>query len=98
VAHALDFDIVAVGESPEAALEKLRLSVKVYIEYGLANNLAECIHFRAPDKYWNAMDDKPEIGLLDPIQIEDNRMFVLRATATAPLNDAPGRLNHLAYQ
>lgn len=89
VAHALDFDLVAVADTYELALEKLRLTAKMYIEYGLVNNLSECIPSRAPDEYWNALTGS-QCAMLPPLEIEDNRVFVFSATSGPRVNE-PGR-------
>jgi len=80
VAHSLDFDLVAVADDENKALDKLRLSVKTYIEYGLSNNWLEDILCPAPQKYWECFDKATEIKQLDPIGIMDDRMRVIRAT------------------
>jgi hypothetical protein len=79
VAHALDFDLVAVGDTTEHAIEKLRTSVKIYIEYGLNNNWAEDIIFPAPDEFWERLSTESPVSIMPPIMIEDNRLFVFQA-------------------
>lgn len=78
IAHALDFDLVCVAETEDAAIEKLRLAVKTYIEYGLSNNWAEDIPFPAPPQFWELPPDTPT-KLLPPIHIEDNRLIIFGA-------------------
>jgi hypothetical protein len=54
VAHALDFDLVAVAPSAEQALQKLRSAVKYHIEFGFKNGLAaEYIEQKAPQDCWD---------------------------------------------
>lgn len=79
VVHSLDFDIVAVSDNEEAAFKKIRLAVKTHIEYGLSNNWTEDILFPAPDEYWQYFQESPKASL-PPIEIEDDRMIVVRAT------------------
>lgn len=79
VAHALDFDLVSVAGSEEGALKKIRLAVKVYVEYGLNNNWAEDIEFPAPSHFWLGVEKSESIQSLPPIEIEDKQLFVFRA-------------------
>lgn len=79
VAHALDFDLVTSGDTLESAMEKLEVSVKVYIEHGIMNNLTALIPCPAPDEYWPSSVDQLELRFLAPIEIDDTRMFVLNA-------------------
>lgn len=52
VAHALDFDLVAVGDTVEGAIDKLLTSVRVYLEYGVKHGYVDQIQFPAPDEFW----------------------------------------------
>jgi hypothetical protein len=80
VAHSLDFDLVTVADDEARAFQKLRLAVKTYIEYGLSNNWVEDIVFPAPRDYWEYFSAAKSIQSMEPIQIEDDRMIVVRAT------------------
>jgi hypothetical protein len=54
VAHALDFDLVAVAATPELALQKLRSAVKHHIEFGFEHALSsDTIEKKAPQVYWD---------------------------------------------
>jgi len=79
VAHALDFDLVCAADTKPKAVEKLRLAVKVYVEYGLVNNFTEDIIFPAPEEYWLRLQGKMA-EIMPPIEIEDTRMSVHEAT------------------
>lgn len=87
IAHALDFDLVSAGSTKGKALEKLRLSVRVYIEYGLANNWVQDIVYPAPDTCWERIPVGHVIETMAPIEIEDKRMIVYGA----PLTHEPRR-------
>jgi hypothetical protein len=89
VAHSLDFDIVCVDDSEAGALDDLRLAVKTYVEFGLANGWAEDVIFPAPDEYWERLDDKVGAKLMSPIVVDDNRLLVL-ATMAHELQHATG--------
>jgi len=78
VAHALDFDLLAVSGTKEKAVDKVRLATKMYIEFGLMNNWADDIIFPAPNEYWERLTGKC-ITLLPPIEIEDKRLLVYEA-------------------
>lgn len=73
VAHALDFDLVSVGETPNKAVNRLRAAVKLYIEFGLTKGWEEDIRFPAPPEYWARLTADTPVSLMEPIQIEDNR-------------------------
>jgi hypothetical protein len=77
VAHALDFDIVAVAPSPEEAMEKVRFAVKSYIEYGLNNNLEADILYRAPQHFWDRISPDTPIKMMEPITVNDRRLLVV---------------------
>ncbi len=87
IAHALDFDLVSSGMSKAKALDKLRISVKTYIEYGLTNNWVEDIIFPAPDRYWERIPIGHAAETMAPIEIEDRRMLVY----DVPLTNEPRR-------
>ena len=88
VAHALEFDVVAVQSTLKKAVEKLRTSLKLHIEYGLNKGWESEIVKPAPSEYWDLMtdacdDDHPPVNL-EPIVVEvptqeadqsDTRMF-----------------------
>jgi hypothetical protein len=54
VAHALDFDLVAVGATPEQAIQKLRSAVKYHIEFGFKNDIdpGDIVN-KAPSECWD---------------------------------------------
>jgi hypothetical protein len=82
VAHSLDFDLVSVADNEEEAFRKLRLAVKTYVEYGLSNNWADDIHFPAPSLFWDKFQRSKSVKTMDPIEVEDDRMLVVRAIMT----------------
>lgn len=91
VSHALDVDLVSVGDTKDAALDKVRFSVKTYIEYGIMNNWGRDIIFPAPDEYWQYLGSKV-VEMLPPIEIEDRRVLVYGAM----LEHAPRRIARTA--
>ena len=80
VAHSLDFDLVAVADDEDLALDKLRLAVKTYIEYGISNCWTDDIMFPAPTEYWERFQAAKTFRTMEPIGIDDDRMIVVRAT------------------
>lgn len=73
-AHAIDFDLAATGKDRVAALRKVRLAVKTYIEFGFLNGWVEDIRYPAPEKFW-----PPEgtmLETLEPIVIMDRSLLV----------------------
>ncbi len=52
-AHALDFDLLCEAPSREKVIEKLELSVKAYIDFGLSKGWSEDIIYPAPQEYWD---------------------------------------------
>jgi hypothetical protein len=81
VAHALDVDLVSVADSRLKAVEKLRLAVKTYVEYGLVNNWTDDIIFPAPEECWQRLQGKMA-EIMPPIEIEGARMSVHEALLT----------------
>ena len=77
VAHALDFDLVAVSDTMDKAVEKLCLAVKIYIEYGLSNGWTDDIIFKAPPRFWEGISQETKTEFLPPIMIDGNPLFVL---------------------
>ena len=83
VAHALDFDLVAVGQSEEEATEKIRWAIKAYIEYGLKNYWEDHIIFRAPEKLLDEMSPgKTALKIMEPIIVQNRKMGLARAIQT----------------
>jgi predicted RNase H-like HicB family nuclease len=81
VAHALDFDLVAVGETEDEATEKIRWAIKAYIEFGLKNYWEDHVIFRAPAEFANELS--PENGtlkIMEPIVVQDRTINLARAT------------------
>jgi len=80
VAHALDFDLVAVGVSPEQALQKLRAAVKHHIEFGLKNGLlAQDIRIAAPMECWDKMVNA-NVTLGEDIEVDHQRIRTITKT------------------
>ena len=79
VAHSLDFDLVCVADNEAEAFRKLRMAVKTYVEYGLSNNWADDIHFPAPTEFWDKFQASKSVKTMEPIEVEDDRMIVVRA-------------------
>jgi predicted RNase H-like HicB family nuclease len=83
VAHALDFDLVAVGNTEEEATEKIRWAIKAYIEYGLKNYWQDHIIFRAPEETANELSPgSTTLKIMEPLMILDRKMGLARATPT----------------
>jgi len=83
VAHALDFDLVAVGESEEEATEKIRWAIKAYIEYGLKNYWEEHIIFRAPEEFADELSpENMTLKIMEPIVVQDRTIGLAKATPT----------------
>jgi hypothetical protein len=87
VSHSLDFDLVSVADTKAKALEKVRLSVTAYVEFGLMNNFADDIIFPAPDEYWQRLDTKV-VEMLPPIKVEDKSILVYGTTLAHELRHA----------
>jgi hypothetical protein len=82
VAHALDFDLVAVADTEDAATEKIRWAIKAYIEFGLKNYWEDHIIFRAPAEYANELSpENVTLKIMEPIVVQDRTMNLARATS-----------------
>jgi hypothetical protein len=82
VAHALNFDIVSVAATEDEAMEKVRLAVKTYIEYGLNNHLEADILYPAPEEFWNKISQDAPIKMMEPITVKDKRLLVVSTVPT----------------
>lgn len=67
--HSLDFDIVAVEDSEEAAWSKLRLAVKTYVEFGLSQGWNNHIVFNAPQECWDKITPELTSRILESITL-----------------------------
>jgi hypothetical protein len=94
VSHALDFDIVAVADSEKDSEEKLRLAVKIYIEYGLFKGWEKDIRFSAPMEFWDRLTPDSHVSIGPPIEITDarpqRRVIVYRAQSRVSHAASPG--------
>lgn len=84
VAHALDFDLVSVAPTAKSAMEKVRLAVKTYIEYGLTNEFDQHIKFAAPKECWEKISTDTPVQLMEPIHVMDRRMLVVAVASNEP--------------
>ena len=80
-AHALDFDLAATGVDRSEALEKIRLSIRSYIEFGFSSGWAEDIRYPAPDRFWPPEGTKFET--LAPIEIMHQSLLVYSESSFA---------------
>jgi len=77
VAHALDFDLICTGATPEESLEKLRQCTKAYIEFGYSQGWKKYIDFPAPEECWErALTDEKPMTPLPPIIIDKTKFLV----------------------
>ena len=82
VAHALDFDLVAVAPTSEEAVRKIRLAVKHHVEFGLKNGFEYDILFKAPQSAWDALTPDAKLSIGEPILIDKYRLITVTRTAT----------------
>jgi hypothetical protein len=83
IAHALDFDLVAVGRNEDEAIRKLRASVKCHVEFGIRYNYVCDILSSAPAEAWDALTTDTTLKIGDPIQIRNGHLL----TATRTIQD-----------
>lgn len=80
VAHALDFDLIAVGSSHEDALSKLRAAVKSHIEFGFRKGLCkDDIQMRAPKACWDKIVNA-SLTLGEDIEVDHHRIRTITRT------------------
>jgi len=79
IAHALDFDIVCEADSVSAALDKLAVSIKTYIEYGLGNDLTDGIFFPAPQEFWDCFERATPKAVTVPFRLNHNPLVLVQA-------------------
>jgi hypothetical protein len=63
IAHCLDLDLVATGQSREEAAGKLDRLVKAHIELALATQQLANLATKAPQSFWNQYADGEPIDL-----------------------------------
>lgn len=79
VAHALEFDLVAVEATEEKALGKLRIMVELYIKHGVDRGWQDQLQFPAPQKYWDDLNEMDTVDRLSPIEADNQKLTVFRA-------------------
>jgi len=82
VAHALDFDLVAVAKSAEEAQTKLRKAVKAHVEFGIQMDITKDILFKAPEEFWAAFTPDTTLSIGEPIQIDNAHLIRTAYTTT----------------
>ncbi len=76
IAHCLDLDLVTAQtvahgtlfETETETLEKLYLSIKNYLEYGIEKGTADDSIFPAPIHFWEELNDMVSLGEILPIK------------------------------
>jgi hypothetical protein len=81
VAHALDFDLVCTGSTLPEANQKIRLSIRSYVEFGFLNQWADDIRYDAPSKFWPPQGTALEVA--EPIEIMSKDFLVYNASQFA---------------
>ena len=79
IAHSLDFDIVCVADSDQAAWDKLCLAIKTYVEFGLSKGWQDFIMFSAPQECWDRITPDTPLQLRPPITIAGEARKVVEA-------------------
>ena len=93
VAHCLDLDIVATGESQNLAIAKLDDLVKAHIEVALATGQLENLGTKAPASYWRQFIEGKQIE----VQPKTIRIRIPESVQVVPLeNSEVGILAHRA--
>lgn len=93
VAHCLDLDIVATGQSQEIAVNKLDDLVKAQIEVALATGQLENLSTKAPSSYWKQFIDGEPIV----VQRKTIHIRIPEAVQVVPVeNSEVGILAHRA--
>jgi hypothetical protein len=92
IAHALQFDLVAVGKTEEEAVHKLRTSVKYHVEFGIRHGYVYDILSSAPPEAWDALTTDSRLKIGEPIQIANGHLL----TATRTIQDDEPQLSSRA--
>ena len=91
VAHALDFDLVAVSTSEESAKKKLRMAVKAHVEFGIQMDITKDILFKAPEDFWAALTPETTLSIGEPIRIDNAHL--IRTAYTTKIDEPELSLN-----
>jgi hypothetical protein len=82
VAHCLDYDLVVVGDSQDAALERLNFVVRTHVEVCAKKGTPNPLLHQAPNQYWDQfnrgkkVDSQLEISGLRNLDREDEKIHV----------------------
>ena len=68
-AHNLDFDLVTVAPTEDEALQKLRLCIKTYVEFGLSKGWDNYIIFHAPKEILDQLKPNTPVQIMPPLEI-----------------------------
>jgi hypothetical protein len=79
IAHSLDFDIVCVADNEDAAWDKLVMSIKTYVEFGISKGWKDSIIFPAPKEFWDKLTPETPMQLRPPITIAGEERKVVEA-------------------
>jgi hypothetical protein len=90
IAHCLDIDLIATGDSCEKAATKLDSLVKAHIELTLATQQFANIATKAPQSFWNQFADGT------PVELEPRtlRIQIPESVQIVPVSE--GKLRILA--
>ena len=80
-AHALDFDIVAIGKNREEADRKICLAVRSYVEFGFLQGWAEDIRYPAPEEFWPSKGT--DLKVTGTIEILSRELLIYSASSIA---------------
>lgn len=82
IAHALDFDLVAVAPTEAEAVRKIRIAVKHHVEFGLKNGFDIDILQSAPEEAWSSITPDTTLSIGEPIEVCHRRMLTATKTTT----------------
>jgi hypothetical protein len=91
IAHCLDLDLVATGESRERAAAKLDALVKAHIELALATGQFTNLATKAPQIFWNKFADG------DPVKLHPARLEIQIPESIQIVPVPAGELRILAH-
>ncbi len=87
VAHALDFDLVAVAKTEDEAVAKIRMAVKRHIEFGLNSGYERNILYSAPAEYWAKITPESSISIGEALEINHVRMITQITGRSADIHE-----------
>ena len=69
IAHCLEFDIVAQGNTKKEALKNLIDGIELQVNFAIENNALESLYNPAPPEYWQKLAQTRKYPFTNKVQV-----------------------------